>query len=59
MDELKPCPFCGRQPKIKYATWVGYSILCVNEDCGVMVTTASVPTMELAIMAWNRRYNEA
>ena len=55
MAELKHCPFCGKTPKIKFATWVGYSVMCVNEDCGVMVTTASMPTKELAIKAWNRR----
>lgn len=58
MDELKPCPFCGKTPKIKSAILGGYYVMCFNKYCETMVTTASMPTRELAIKAWNRRDGE-
>lgn len=52
--ELKPCPFCGKEPHI-----IGdngpYYIACVNEDCPVNPETIVSPTRERAIEAWNHR----
>lgn len=47
MDNLKPCPFCGGNPKIK-----GKKIICVA--CGCTARTYGT-TREQAISAWNRR----
>lgn len=57
MDELKPCPFCGGEPKLQGFKINGkqeYSITCENEGCGVTVH-AGIDKLELVIAAWNTR----
>ena len=51
MNELKPCPICGRQP----CDWIwnnGYMIECHQADHRVM---CEAKCKEDAIKAWNRR----
>lgn len=48
-EELKPCPFCGRNGRFSYGC--GYEIYC--EECGSRVET--YPSKEQAIEMWNRR----
>lgn len=35
MENLKPCPFCGKTPKIEYWSSGGmmYMVKCNNPDC--------------------------
>ena len=50
MNELKPCPFCGRKPELRRDN-DGFSyIVCANDNCYV--------NDNAAIMAWNRRVDE-
>ena len=50
MNELKPCPFCGRKPELRRDD-DGFSyIVCANDNCYV--------NDNAAIMAWNRRVDE-
>lgn len=49
-DALKPCPFCGDEPRtISAPGW--HEVIC---DCGVMFEV-DVETLAEAIAAWNRR----
>lgn len=60
MPDLKPCPFCGHQPKVfKYKSPVSnvekVFIFCVHMDCHMRVKTMGCDTEEEAIAMWNRR----
>lgn len=50
----KPCPFCGKEPRI-YGDKPQVYIACVNQDCPVNSETIFFQTREEAIEAWNRR----
>ena len=63
-DKLKPCPFCGGEACMievephthEIATWMpdytgGFFVECTNCACGI-----SADTKEVAVAAWNRRY---
>ena len=56
-NKLKPCPFCGRKPKIckrpKFPKGLEWSIYCDRDN--VRVHTCSMETRKEAIAAWNRR----
>ena len=53
MNELKPCPFCGKTPVIYRGTFSEkYRVRC-EKGCGV--ETAPFGLKERAIEAWNRR----
>jgi hypothetical protein len=41
---VKPCPFCGKQPKV-----YGDTVMCANQDCPARLMG------ELLIAVWNRR----
>ena len=66
MDELKPCPFCGRKPsKVRQHQLAGfaqiyYSVECKakNSKCPVRPHTMYFKSEEAAIEAWNRRAGE-
>jgi len=50
-EKLKPCPFCGKQPKTWFdvdALTEGYNVKC----CDILITTIF---MSDAIKAWNNR----
>lgn len=38
--KLKPCPFCGQEPKMIKISETGYRIECANLACGVIVKTS-------------------
>lgn len=61
MTELKPCPFCGKQPK-KFirtdAIETTLFISCMNPKCHSTVETWAVATEKKAIRIWNRRVKE-
>ena len=53
MNELKPCPFCGRKPELRRDD-DGFSyIVCANDNC--YVRTDGHLNDNAAIKAWNRR----
>lgn len=66
MDEikLKPCPICGRMPKVRYRAF-GCSGFCVELRCKPLfrrehlAVQHGAATMErafdMAVEAWNRR----
>lgn len=56
MNELKPCPFCGRKPELRHDD-DGFSyIVCANDNC--YVRTDGHLNDNAAIKAWNRRVGE-
>ena len=56
MTELKPCPFCGRNPELRRDD-DGFSyIVCANDGC--YVRTDGHLNDNAAIKAWNRRVGE-
>ena len=55
--EPKPCPFCGKEPRI-YGDKPQAYIACVNKDCPVAPETIFFHTREKAIEAWNHRAGE-
>ena len=57
MTELKPCPFCGRNGRLKnYDNGKTYRIVCENYLCPVESFTYH--TAQEAIDWWNRRVND-
>lgn len=61
MNELKPCPFCGGEAKVKaysngYNIW--FRVMC--DDCGVAQDGIrnGYYGEEQAIEAWNRRVHD-
>ena len=53
-SELKPCPFCGEEPKVIEDISVSW-VVCDNSDCVVYARTLLKKTREEAIEAWNTR----
>ena len=72
-EELKPCPFCGGEGKIKAASkeHIGFTIWCECKNCHAQ-TSGYCPDMKKedtvienidscrnkAVEAWNRRAND-
>ena len=50
-SELKPCPFCGREPKIEECEGWGYFIIC---ECGIEQSELYKQKCD-AVKHWNRR----
>lgn len=55
-EEIKPCPFCGKDGY----TWPAYdegwwAVGCANDDCEVQCYTPSCSSIESAIELWNHR----
>lgn len=62
MAELKPCPFCGGDAKMKEVTYgnncSAYVVWCGNGNCGVQPSTRYFRVRKEAVEAWNRRAHE-
>ena len=62
MDELKPCPFCGKMPKL--TTMFDNELFCVQHMCRsfnvilLIINTPLFSSKEDAINAWNRRASD-
>lgn len=55
MEELKPCPFCGRASAL-YSIDYGETVYAVCMNCGIHTVEYSEP--EKAIETWNRRASD-
>ena len=64
MSNLKPCPFCGKKPKVKIDYGESksgertnvYSVTCVNPSCIIYnAECLYFPRNASAIKAWNTR----
>lgn len=56
MSELKPCPFCGRTPRVTYEPLPYghcWSVDCVNEGCTKKPGTWYYYVRSDAVRAWN------
>ena len=67
MDELKPCPFCGRKPtKVRQHHIAGYAGIYYTVECKAPGSACPVKPQtrffkreDTAIEAWNRRAGDA
>lgn len=62
MNDLKPCPFCGRRAKMEKKRFFGYYtyvIGCSSIKCHISPESPGYEGRAEAIAAWNRRANEA
>ena len=55
MSELKPCPFCGKEPEIFDFKDGRFIVQCSNSDCDVYPYTSIHRDRADAITAWNQR----
>ena len=71
MEELKPCTFCGKEPKVKRERgneWTGYAESVTIGCCASMTYdddqnpkggyALSGTAMKKAVKAWNTRHGE-
>ena len=61
MEQLKPCPFCGKEPSFEVSGYMEdgkeikyYTIACYECE-GTSCTTSPFYSAGEAIKAWNRR----
>lgn len=54
MKKLKPCPFCGRKPKVHKTNGI-FWINCPNKKCGVSSATLTKLNETDVVEIWNRR----
>ena len=57
MEQLKPCPFCGRTAKMVKDRVGIYKIFCTGFDCDAQMGWSI--NAGLLAKAWNRRANDA
>ena len=61
--DLKPCPFCGQQPRIDRYFMpnmpnVLYAVQCVNINCPTNPITQYCKDRKFIIESWNRRVTD-
>ena len=49
-----PCPWCGKAPKLRVDQWYA-DVVCATPTCIVHPHTYGMPSIEKAVMAWNKR----
>lgn len=60
-QELKPCPWCGKKPKIIKIPFIEYNpwrIYCDNNQCTIKPYTGGFETVEQTIHEWNSCYQD-
>jgi hypothetical protein len=57
-EKMKPCPFCGGEPKCNFVHWGRWIVYCAKHDCPARPHTEHKERCE-AIAAWNTRPSEA
>jgi Lar family restriction alleviation protein len=58
--DLKPCPFCGNKPNLRYDRLDNFYIVkCDSSECPINPDTAHCDTEEGAIECWNSRENSS
>lgn len=57
MSELKPCPFCGGEAKLRETSRDIFRIECINPFC-IAFDLHPFTSKESAIKAWNTRAYE-
>lgn len=59
MNNIKPCPFCGKTPTVHIKTWktevTSYRVGCVNDYCQVRPESDEYSSVVAAIEVWNHR----
>jgi len=61
MEELEPCPFCGKIPKMwimysgNFPEQEGYLVRCREDECYIKPETPVYISSRLAVDAWNWR----
>lgn len=55
MNELKPCPFCNREPDLLNQHGEGWKVKCVCWFCSCNPQTYFFKRGEEAVEAWNKR----
>ena len=67
MDEIKNCPFCGKEAMLFVEEYGGVAVKCTNFDCGMMTPLyrdnlsyswgkeGKSCAVNRAIRKWNRR----
>ena len=60
VGELKPCPFCGKIPELRFlndiGVWhYGWQVRCCNKNCSATVQTSYHCFRSSAIKDWNER----
>lgn len=54
--ELKPCPWCGKTPKVlrvDFTDPIEYGVACLNMSCPIRPSAGCFDTEEEAAQAWN------
>ena len=61
-DSSKPCPFCGKKPKLNYdASHYRYKLGCKGTNCSIrpqvpyLIDPNNVNDLNMAIALWNKR----
>lgn len=59
INDVPPCPFCGKQPKLTVHEIEGFAtnkqVRCVNPDCPTKPFTKCFETLAEAKEAWSKR----
>lgn len=55
MEKLKPCPWCGKKPKIRGVDGDWIRVGCLRFECEIMPNTTLYRRKKEAITAWNTR----
>ena len=61
MAELKPCPFCGGEARLRKDEYRNFWVECKNCLCGTSFASGSSPDeklIETVIQDWNRRVSD-
>lgn len=58
IERLKPCPFCGKVPKIILSDSKFHIIRCQNEKCPASCVSVMDKSIKKLVKRWNSRTDE-